>query len=399
MKTNFLRVAIFASLTSLIFSCSDDKINQQDESTAISKTVSNRQRPLRELFYPIGLSSNPSTWDANPRATQFSRGEFNSLTMRIFNDSEYYGGGSSSSNWGTVNYFNTDKFNKFAADNGFLRVHGHSLVYHLGLAPGQPDYIRNQSAATVEQRLKEYIQNLLGRYRNNGKQRSYDVINEVIANGGGTYDNTIYRQKFSSDEDYYQFIKRLFSYAKDADPDAKMFYNDYGTDLIPGKRQKVINLVNRLKNETSNGRRIIDGIGVQSHVSIDTFNYGAYAADLKAASDTGLLVHISELDVSVNSNDQPWSSNPFTDARSQKQAEVYKWIPGIYYSNVAAGQRFGITVWDLSDKTSWLNTCNQRPKNCWEKPTMFWDDGWKKPAFYGLVSGILGRDVNQNSDW
>ncbi len=395
MKTLFLKVVFVTTSLFLFVSCNKDSI--AEDATAPDKTSKKNNPFLKELYYPVGISGNRSTFNSNSNASYYSRNEFNSVDIRMFGN--YYGQGASSTNWGKLQYYGMDEFWQFAYDNG-MRFHGHVLVYHIGLDSGQEQYIRNfnNSNQDFENNIKNHIEQILVHYKDKGiNNRSYDVINEVINNGSGTYDNTIFKQRYGSDEEFYQFIRKCFTWAKDADPDAKLFYNDYGTDKIGGKRDKVLNLVNRLAGETANnGRRIIDGVGLQTHVGIDSFNYDAYAADVKAFSGTGLLIHISELDVSVNEYDKPWDANPFTSERQQKQAQVYRWIPEIYYNNTQESQRFGITLWDYSDKDSWLNNTNFRPKSGWEKPCAFWDDGFKKPAFWGLYSGIAGRTVTED---
>ena len=352
----------------------------------------------KRATFPIGISSDYAVFNKDAASAKISKNEYNSFTLRFYNVSIYRG--STATNWGTLNLDGPDKNLQFAQDNtAFQRFHGHCLVYHIAISKEQTEYIKNASIADFEAQYKNQIEVILNRYKNKGfVNRSYDVINEVISNSSDNYDNTIFRKKYASDEAYYEFIKKCFVWARNADPDAKLFYNDYGMEFGVGKKNRVIALVEKLKSErtTVNGvsRTIIDGLGFQSHVSIDSFNSTNYTDALKACAATGLLIHVSELDVSVNQSDLSKEINPFTDARKKLQSDLYRKVPEIYIANIPMAQRFGISFWDLNDGDSWLPT--QRPKSGWDAGTMFTADNCtKKSAYFGFSSGIAGVTITQ----
>jgi endo-1,4-beta-xylanase len=398
MKTNLFRNVLLASAALFTFSCSNENINEEGANERVSKT-SNKLKPIRELYYPIGMSSSITSINDNDQSKRFVRGEFNSITMRMYN-SVMYGWTEDSSKWGTLNFTEPDKHWNLAKEMG-ARVFGHCLVYHIALSPGQTNWIKNASVTNFENAIKNHIQTIVKRYKDMGiSNRSYDVINEVIEEDGrnGFYRPTLFKAKYDTDEKFYQFIKKCFTWAKEADPAAKMFYNDYNTerDWATVKRKRVTDLVTRLKGEkTAGGVAIIDGIGFQSHTGLDTFNETNYETALKAMADTGLLVHISELDIAVNELDKKSSDNPYNEQRQGWQQWVAKRIPQIYWKVVPEAQKFGITLWDFSDKDTWLidPNNNQRPNSGWDNPNFFWYNGWKKPSFFGLYSGIVGYDV------
>ena len=56
------------------------------------------------------------------------------------------------------------------------------------------------------------------------------------------------------------FLTKAFEFAHAADPDAKLFYNDYNI-IIPEKRDRVLKLIDKLKAEGAP----INGIGIQGH--------------------------------------------------------------------------------------------------------------------------------------
>jgi endo-1,4-beta-xylanase len=349
-------------------------------------------------LYPVGISATPDVLFQNQPTINTIKENYNSFTLRFYNSILYKN--STPTQWGTIDFTWPDKYLELMAKfPNFKRFHGHCLVYHIALAKDQEAYIKNASIADFEANYKLQIETILKRYKDKGiSNRSYDVINEVIKNDSTAfYDATVFRQKYASDEDYYQFIKKCFTWAKTADPEAKLFYNDYGMEWGDYKSKKIIQLVEKLKKEkiVVNGKNIgiIDGIGHQTHIDIDSFNYYKFAASLKYCADTQLLVHLSEVDVSVNINDVPLKQNPYTEQRKQIQADLFRKIPEMYYSHVPESQRFGITFWDLTDTDSWIPT-NQRKKSKWDNATPFYSKNCeKKPAYYGFASGLAGYTI------
>jgi endo-1,4-beta-xylanase len=55
-----------------------------------------------------------------------------------------------------------------------------------------------------------------------------------------------------------------------------------------------------------------------------------------------------------------------------------------YYNNVPASQRYGITVWNLTDADSWIVTTLGRT----DYPTLFNSGYQKKPAYTFFKQGL-----------
>jgi endo-1,4-beta-xylanase len=344
----------------------------------------------------------------NPNALVRLKDNFNSLTMRLY-FAEMYSTPNTTS-WGTISYTNSDNLFNFAKNNSYTRVHGHSLVYHVGMSANQQAYLNSLTGATgtttFEGHIRTHIQNILNHYKTLGMaNRSYDVINEVISDGSTTYrtvaESNLFRKFYATDADYYQFIKRVFTWARETDPAAKLFYNDYGMEYSATKKAKILTLINALRAEraTINGvpnQTIIDGVGIQSHVNINS-DMTNYQSALTDASITGLLVHISELDVWANTEDQgnatTFDTQFFTEDKKQKQSDVYRKIAAMYYS-VPAAQRHGITMWDLGDKDSWVGLyTTDRPNSKYDPATMYDQNYNPKLAYFGLASGLASYTI------
>ena len=218
-----------------------------------------------------------------------------------------------------------------------------------------------------ENLLKTHIQTVVSHFK--GKVVSWDVVNEVF-NDDGTIRNTIWVQKLGPD-----YIARCFQYANQADPDAILFYNDYGHEYSPSKRNAIISMINIFKS-----RGIpIHGIGMQFHITYTQTNANISAAITSAAA-TGLKVHISELDVRLNTSLS--QTLTFTPGLATEQAAKYKYIIQTYKA-IPANQQFGITTWNVGDADSWIPSWQGAP----DWPLPFDATYLRKPAYRAIVEG------------
>lgn len=120
----------------------------------------------------------------------------------------------------------------------------------------------------------------------------------------------------------------------------------------------------------------VDGIGTQMHISIDS-DKDKITEMFKLLAQTGKLVKVSELDVRTNTSEA-------TEEILQLQAEMYAYVVQAYIDNVPKEQRYGITVWGISDSpedASWL-------------PGEFqglWDINLnRKPAYQSFAEALKG---------
>ena len=96
----------------------------------------------------------------------------------------------------------------------------------------------------------------------------------------------------------------------------------------------------------------------------------------------GLLVKITELDISVNLGDQtnPETANfVLTPTMLPQQAAKFKYVAESYIRNVPEAQRYGITVWGVGDSDSWLR--NRLPYHTKDYP-LLWDESYNKKQVY-----------------
>lgn len=268
----------------------------------------------------------------------------------------------------SYNWSDTDYLVDYAEAND-MEVHGHTLVWYQSF----PEWFKNANydSTAFENNIKRYITDVVTRYK--GRIKSWDVVNEVFADGGGHRQEGTILPIFN---DPIAFYGRCFQYARDADPDAILFYNDYSVVLDSGKRAAMKRMATRFKNEGYP----IDGLGDQFHyrevTSKETIKSGF--ADMVS---TGLLMHISELDIRMNTDKS--DSYTFTDAEAAKQAATYKFIVEMFEA-IPDAQKFAITTWGVTDKYTWL-TGWWHPK---EYPLLFDREYNKKKAYTGFLEGI-----------
>lgn len=266
---------------------------------------------------------------------------------------------------GNFSWDNADYLVHFA-DSNQQRIHGHTLIWHQSL----PGWLQNYTgdSATLENIMKTHIQSVVTHFK--GKVKSWDVVNEVFMDDG-TWRNSIWYQKLGAG-----FVARCFQYAHAADPDVKLFYNDYGHEYSAAKRTAIINLVTDMKN-----RGIpVHGLGLQMHTHIN-YNSTNVAAAINTAAATGLLVHISELDIALNPNNL--QNLVLTPAMLETQAARYKFVTATYNA-IPAAQKFGITTWNVTDADTWLRGQYSRP----DWPLPFDDYYQRKPAFYAMLEAV-----------
>jgi len=276
---------------------------------------------------------------------------------------------------GHIDYTNADYLVNYAAQH-HLRFHAHNLIWHAAL----PAWVINFAGDSLawENLFKTHIEGEAAYFK--GRVASWDVVNEALRDDDGTLrnkdvypgDGSIWRRHLGPD-----YIARAFVYAHEADPNALLFYNDYGQEWGGVKLDSMISLVTRLKK-----RNIpISGIGMQMHTDINADNAGIIKA-LQRLAATGLKVHISELDISVNPGNDP--DIVFTTALQLAQAARYQLIAEAYRASVPAAQRYGITTWEFCDADSWIPPTFHRKD--WPLP---FDSAYKKkPAYFGLLKGL-----------
>ncbi len=199
--------------------------------------------------------------------------------------------------------------------------------------------------------------------------REDDFFYEIFLDDNGNFDQTGF-EKFVAD--LYKEVKRI-------SPDVKRYYNDYSVIVDPGKRANIITFIKNINKYGAD----VQGMGFQSHLRISDMNKNNIQ---KAIDDfksiDGLRIAITELDISIYryspGNDE--LEKEYTDELAKELADAYDIIFSVARDN--ADIIDNVTLWGLTDRDHWLDTVSSSVGLRDDHPTMFYDDGSAKLAYY-----------------
>jgi endo-1,4-beta-xylanase len=253
----------------------------------------------------------------------------------------------------------------FAQKNG-MKVRGHTLCWHNQTPKWffTDDTGRQVTREVLLTRLKQHINDVVGRYK--GRIYAWDVVNEAVPDTGAA----IYRQsKFYEiiGEDY---IEKAFEYAHAADPSARLFYNDYNTESS-AKRAKIFELLKKLKEKNVP----VHGVGLQGHWSVYEPDEAGLQESITRFASLGLAIQITELDVSIHTKEHGRREM----ARADKTAQ-YEMLFKTFRKN--RGVLTGITFWNVSDKSTWLDNFPVRGRK--DYPLLF-DENLQPKVYFNKI--------------
>ena len=260
-----------------------------------------------------------------------------------------------------------DRIAAFARDHG-MRLHGHTLIWYSQGAEAFAGLDRARFTAEFDR----YITTVAGHYR--GKVVSWDVVNEAVTDEGSSLRDCHWSEVFGQDG----YIIRAFEKAREADPDAVLFLNDYNLENTPTKGATFLKLVERLLKAGAP----IGGIGTQSHLDI-RIPAGQTAAFMRDAASLGLPIHVSELDASLRSGE---TVDLRTHAQRIEQQTARVGELAEAFMALPEAQRFAFTVWGVRDTDSWLR---QGDKDDGKDQVLLFDGvGRPNPMFSALANAF-----------
>lgn len=240
---------------------------------------------------------------------------------------------------GNFTYTNADKIVDFAQANG-MKVRGHTLCWHNQV----PNWVfeDNGSVASKElvlDRLRTHITNVMTHFK--GKVYVWDVVNEAIDDGGNTYKSTKWYNICGED-----YIIEAFKAARAADPDVKLFYNDYSA-TSPTKRDKIYSLLVKLNNQN-----LVDGMGLQGHWNVGAPSVSNIRDAFDKYKSLGIEIHITELDVSIYKSDADAESENTLEIEDEQALAYNKFFAQFrsYKNDITS-----VTFWGISDNHTWLD--------------------------------------------
>jgi endo-1,4-beta-xylanase len=227
---------------------------------------------------------------------------------------------------GQFNFTRGDVIRDLAQQHNQL-LRGHTLVWHSQL----PGWVSSLPSSQVQAAMENHITKEAAHYK--GQVYAWDVVNEPF-NDNGTYRTDPFYNAMGSG-----YIADALRTARAADPAAKLYINDYNIDGSGAKADAMYALAKSLKQQGVP----LDGIGFQGHLAIQYGFPGGMQANLQRFADLGLDVAFTELDVRMQL--------PADSAKLATQADYYKQVT---QACLAVTRCVGITVWDYTDKYSWV---------------------------------------------
>jgi len=298
---------------------------------------------------------------------------------------------------------------------------GHVLVWHSQSpdwlyfsAPGTP-LTRAKARSNMEFHIRTLAEHFVKKGTINAFH-SWDVVNEAMACGGGNWNGNLddwsagdWRTQMREDSPWYMayangcnpdagehpsdFMYDAYVLARQYFPTPILYYNDYNEE-IPAKRNAIGQMVEQLNHRWAHdnknnpeavaqgtqytGRKLVEGIGMQSHYHLDQNNTNL--DDVRPAIEryiaTGAIISISELDITIGQKDNPLPA-PLDKANQQRQAEAFAKLFGYYIE--FAGYIERVSLWGKADNQSW---------RAWGQPLLF-DSGFRaKEAFFAVMKSV-----------
>jgi len=334
------------------------------------KSDAQKSKGLKDYAdFPIGSAISVRKLSKDSELQKLHFKNFNSITtgnaMKMYNIAKKKG---------EHNFTAADQMVEYARKNK-QRLFGHTLIWHSGTPAWVKDLAKDPEA--LDAFMKDYIHTYVGRYKR--KVHGWDVVNEGMNTVGGEFRETMWFKALGKD-----YIAKAFQYAHEADPKAVLFYNDFNIERDTAKLHGVLRMIKELK---ANGVPI-SGLGFQMHIRMDIPDE-VIAYCLKKGAETGLQIHLSEVDIIFNKHDDTKGGGvqiyeELTDEMQQEQAEKYKNLVIMYRSIVPKKQQYGITFWGFNDRDTWINGFFDL--NDW--PCILDKNLEPKPAYFGFIEGL-----------
>lgn len=311
-------------------------------------------------WWKINIPANPSYTEAQAISNNFNLCVAeNEMKPNVIQPSQ----GSFDFNYANevVNYAKSKK----------MATRGHTLVWHSQI----PEWIssdgkkndKNWTRTQLLEIMKNHITRTVKQFGTNVIE--WDVVNETLdddqsivrtnPNGYQLRKESVWVKVIGED-----FIDSAFVYAHRANPNAKLYLNDYDCEYSgSAKTLALFNLAKRLQKDGIP----IDGVGLQCHLKVDSFDKQALNSTVKKYATIGLNCIFTEIDMAIYSTDA---------ATLNRQAEAYKQITEVFLRNDNCPH---MVLWGINDKHSWVADSH---------PLLFNEYNQAKPAYYSVQSAL-----------
>ena len=347
-----------------------------------------------------------------PNTNDFFLHQFNAVTAENHHKPDAIAPTPDPATW---NFATADLIVDWAEEHDLAMI-GHTLVWH----SQSPLWMTGRAGhetlplvtrAQAMENMETFITTYAGRYA--GRIFSWDVLNEIFTDSVGLtawetnpdwrahlrregvgLNNPNYLRWYDAfangatgDEHASDFVFYAFYFARSADPDAILYYNDFNEEQ-PGKSmaiaQMVVDINERWAAHPSyDGRLLIEAIGMQSHHHLDqwTTNLDHIRPAMMRFIETGARISVTELDITIGTQAVPLP-RPLPEADQERLAAAYARVMGYYLEFAQYLNR--ISIWGLADTQSW---------RAWGQPLLFDGAFRAKDAFWAVCEAVANVPV------
>lgn len=319
---------------------------------------------------PVGAAVNMAALGGDdPRYAETLRAEFNAcVAENAFKPSEVWIGPRE------YDFSVTDRLADFAAENGML-LRGHTLVWH----QQTPRWLSSESGRGVPAEelsglLRKYIHTMVARYK--GRIAQWDVVNEAIHDPDpegatpGLREESVWHRALGPD-----YLAQAFRWAHEADPDARLYYNDYEIEDLGPKSDAVYTL---LRDLLAQGVPL-HGIGFQGHLLNGWRVTEAHRANVRRFTELGLEWAVTEVDIRMRLDGAPPTPEQLAD-----QAEGYEELTRLC---VTDPQCRALIFWGFTDRYSWIPGFRKG----WGASLPMDEEYLPKPAYHAVCKALTGK--------
>ena len=262
----------------------DAAIRKYRMGTIVVRTVPGATVKVTQLSHEFWFGTAISTGMFSDRADPAVREQYLRILKENFNSAvhenalKWYSTGAKP---GQPNYDDADRILKWCEDNG-IRMRGHCIFW--AVDQFVQDWVKGLSDADLRAAVERRAKEVAGRYA--GRIVEYDVNNEMLH---GHY----YENRLGAD-----IRVQMFKWAHEADPQARLFVNDY--NILTGA--DVAAYVRQIQGLIDAGAPV-GGIGCQGHFG-GQIDMAKVKDALDRLSKFGLPIRITEFDIDTDDEAQ-----------------------------------------------------------------------------------------------
>lgn len=247
-----------------------------------------------------------------------------------------------------------------------IDIHGHALVF----GEANPSWIKNSHPDQLESIMTEHITHVVKHF--SGRINEWDVVNEPLSDDDKDYANG---RDGMRRHIWYKamgpgYVAKALNAAHQADPNAKLYINDYGLEADGQRWDTMIGLLKSLQSQGVS----IDGVGFEAHVyeNGDSINPTVLSRHIKQLADMGLKARISEID--VHGENPIWQAKQYAD---------------VLRACTEQPSCMSFTTWGISDKYGSTTDIGTYPLSLGDD--LIWDKNFKPKPTYDYLVRVLGN--------